>query len=296
MGSSSSVSYSYVAILRCRATPLSDWVCPEFSGKVVKGFIHSIPELGYVKNLYEMPSKPKPLSISPLMLEGKPLVGTRKTAVPRGSVLSFEIRVAVPSMDEVPLVTQQFDEEVVFGGTRFRVWLEEVEVVGREGIRLGLPRGYLARIRFVSPALLSSKLMAPPLDTFLKKVSRVRNYVLYPSMGHLFSYLAKLWNALFPDDPVSRKYTAEWSAYFVGRLAEVAIKVVDYSSKPMTVVYDARRRPRGFVGWALIEVPYLGKRVFEMFDKLLGLAKVMGVGKSRAIGFGYVTVDVVQKR
>ncbi len=290
------ISYSYIAVLRCSAVPLDDWICPEFSGKVVKGFIHSVPELNYVKNIYSLPSKLKPLSISPLIDNGKPLVGNSKARIARGTELSFEIRIALPSMEDVSLVTQQFDCIVRFGNARFRVWLREVEIVNLDSVKIGLSRDCLVKLRFLSPVLLSTKLMAPPLPTFLRKVSRIRSYVLYPSVGHIFSYLTKLWNNLFPDAPVSRKYTSEWSAYFVGRLAEVAIKVMDYSVKPLTVVYDAKRKPRGFVGWMLLEIPYLGRRIFDVFDKLLGLANLMGIGKSRAIGFGYAKIEIVSKK
>jgi len=295
-----SVSYSYVVELSCVAQPLDPWVSPEFTGKVVKSFIYLVPELGYVKNIYSLPSKPKPVSVSPLISEGRALVGSQKTPVAPGTRLSFFIRVAVPSMDEVTMFPS-FDTEVVFGKTRFRVWLESMEVVSVDAIRAGLDEGKLARLRFLSPVLLSSKLMAPPLPSFLKRVASIDNFVLYPSLGHIFSYLARLWNSLFPHKPISRKYTSEWSAYFIGRLAEVLIKVVDYRSRPLTVVYDATRRPRGFVGWLLIDIPKLGsdrgsRRIREIFDRLLGLARVMGIGRSRAIGFGYTIVELIDRK
>ena len=68
---------------------------------------------------------------------------------------------------------------------------------------------------------------------------------------------------------------------------------VDYSVKPETVIYgktgDGRLKlVRGFTGWIIYELIY--PKLKPIYSKLLALARYMGVGRSRSIGFGQVDV------
>jgi len=288
----------YVARLSIVAIPLTRCVVPGFSPKLVKTIIYMVPELGLFRKLYESRMRFKPFSITPVFSEdGKPLLGDRSHVVEPGSRLSFSISIAFS--DPSTIEGLGFDQRVVEprAGQRMLVSLDSVEIVSIESLSIGLERGKLVRLRFVSPVLLSSKLMAPPLPHFLKRVSKIRErYVLYPSSAHICSYLTKLWNKLFPDNPISRKVSDEWAAYYMGRLCEVAMVPMDYRTKPVTVNYDRSRKPRGFVGWALYEIGDVGRKLIAKLDKILALANYLGLGKSRSIGFGTVRVETVERR
>jgi len=289
--------YCYVARFRFCAVPLVSMSVPGMSSKVVKTVIYLVPELGIVRRLYESRDRVKPFAITPLFLDGKPLVGSNPIRVEKGSCLEFSISMAIRSPDDVADV-QSIDRVVEVGpGKKLRVYLKELEIVSPDSLSIGLSLDRVVRIRFLSPALLSTKLMAPPLPHFLKRVSSIRErYVLYPSSAHICCYLTKLWNKLFPHRPISRKVSPEWAAYFMGRLCEVAMIAIDYGTRPITVFWDVKRKPRGFVGWALYEIGDIGKKLVSKLDKLLALANYMGIGKSRSIGFGAVCVETVPKK
>ncbi len=296
---SSEEGYSYVAILRFSVVPLDKCIIPAFSPKLVKTIIYLIPELEIIRKLYESRDRFKPFSITPLMTRsGKPLIGNRSHKIGPEEELEFRISIAIKDVDA--LENLGYIDTVVSPHPlyRVRVYAKELEIISPDSMSIELTKDKLVRFRFLSPVLLSTKLMAPPLEHFLKRVRSVRErYVLYPSPAHICSYLTKLWNKLFPHKPISRKVCSEWAAYYMGRLCEVAMIVMDLETKPITIVYDRNRKPRGFTGWALYEIcleKY--RRMMERLDKLFALANYMGIGKSRSIGFGTVRVETIERR
>jgi CRISPR-associated endoribonuclease Cas6 len=67
---------------------------------------------------------------------------------------------------------------------------------------------------------------------------------------------------------------------------------VDYNLRPVTVYYDKLRRPRGIMGWIVYQVRRKRKgRTYRELMKLLEYARYIGVGRSRATGFGQVLVS-----
>jgi len=288
----------YVARLSMVAVPLTRLRIPGFSPKLVKTIIYMVPELGLFRKLYEARLRFKPFSITPLFEDGgRALIGSRSVVVEPGTRLRFCISIAFS--DPATIEELGFDQRVVEprAGEKLLVSLDSVEVVSVDMLSIGLERSRIVRLRFLSPVLLSTKLMAPPLPHFLKRVAKIRErYVLYPSSAHICSYLTKLWNTVFPEKPVSRKVSDEWAAYYMGRLCEVAMVPIDYRTQPVTVVYDSSRKPRGFVGWALYEIGDVGRKTLSRIDKILALANYLGLGKSRSIGFGTVRAETVERR
>lgn len=68
---------------------------------------------------------------------------------------------------------------------------------------------------------------------------------------------------------------------------------VDYSLKPVTVIYDERRRPRGFIGWVIYEHRRISPKLSRHLSRLLDYANYVGVGRFRSIGFGVVDVKAL---
>jgi len=300
-GTSLEDGYSYIVSMWFRLQFLDDGVVPGCSAKLVKTLCYLVPQLEIVRKLYDSRDRIKPFSVTPLMkIEGgsqRVLMSSRSWRARRGDEFVFRISVAVRDLDELSQL--QGVDEVVSPrpGTKVRIVSDRFEILSPDALRMDLEPYSIVRIRFLTPTLLSSKLMAPPLPQFLSKVRNVRSrYVLYPSSAHICCYLTKLWNKLFPQMPVSRKLTEEWSAYFMGRLCEVTMVTMDLGVKPVTLSYDVRRKVRGFVGWALYELCLESRKVLEKVGRLLALANVMGVGKTRSMGFGMVEVEKVPRR
>jgi len=285
------------------AVPLRDAILPPYTSKVVKSAVLRCASLKLFRKVYqELGPGIKPFSMTPLFRGSRPLFKEQGSSVAplyvrSGEELWFRVCAvcSAENLDEAP----PGDEVVELGPYGiFRFVLSELEVVDIRSLTLGLSGDRVfVRIRFLTPTLLSTKLMAPPLPHFLKRVANIQErYVLFPSPSHLCSYLVKLWNTVAPEEPVSRKVSPEWAAYFVGRLCGVAMVVVDYRSRPITVLYDEKegvsRRPRGFVGWALYEINT--RKLVKILDRALALANYLGVGKSRSIGFGVVTAEKVE--
>ena len=287
--------HQYIASLLIDVVPLERCRVPSFSPKLVKTFIYLVPQLEIFRKLYEVRKGLKPFSITPLFQGSKPLIGSQSHSVEPGSRLWFRISIAIEDPSKIEEIA--FENIVVKPSPRskFLLSLRELEIVSVDNLSMGLD-GFdkVVKIRFLSPTLLSTKLMAPPLPHFLKRVERIRErYTLFPSPAHICCYLTKLWNTLFPSKPISRKATPEWSAYFMGRLCEVAMVPVDYDVKPMTINYDRNRRPRGFVGWTIFEIGDVGKKLLRKIDALLALGKYLGLGKSRSIGFGAIDIEIL---
>ncbi|MCS7110833.1 MAG: CRISPR system precrRNA processing endoribonuclease RAMP protein Cas6, partial [Ignisphaera sp.] len=121
------------------------------------------------------------------------------------------------------------------------------------------------------------------------------NYILYPSTGHICAALIKLWNTVFPSNPIKGGYSTEWTEYHIGRLCEVALVTVDFRAKPTTVVYEKNEKPRGFTGWTIIDLKHLPQKIVKQLTKTLTLAQLIGIGKSRSIGFGYIEIKKIEK-
>jgi len=179
--------------------------------------------------------------------------------------------------------------------TRFRVYTERVEFAKVDDLSIGFadPERQAVKIVFRTPTLIPSKLMAPPLDSVRKRLGGKNLYILYPSIGHICCYLAKLYHSSTGVTLMCGP-TPEWAAYFSGRLCEAAAATLDLRIAPRTVRYDERRSVRGFTGWALYVFNLRrGSRAVKIVDRLLALAARLGVGKSRSIGFGVVEVSTV---
>ena len=288
----------YVASMTINIVPQTKSVIPAFSPKMVKTFIYLIPELEIFRKLYESRIKLKPFSITPIFTDsGKPLIGNKPHIVKPGEKLFFRLSLAIQDPSAIESIAFSESDVRPNPTSRFRLFLDHIDIVSIDSLSINLGIDRVVRIRFLSPVLLSSKLMAPPLPHFLKRVERVRErYVLYPSSAHICSYLTKLWNTLFPYKPISRKVSTEWSAYFMGRLCEVAMIPIDYGTKLMTIVYDRNRKPRGFMGWALYEIGDIGKKLIKKLDAILALGNYLGIGKSRSIGFGTVSIESIPRK
>ena len=285
----------FVVRARFNVTPFDSVSIEFFSGRIVKSIIMSYDEFKPVRRFYEVKQKFKPLHITPLMRSENSVASG---VVKQGETIFFDVSYVTSDMGEVTALAN-ISREIRFLGTKAKLEATSIEVVHVDNLSIGFRDAdkQLVKLVFKTPVVLSAKLMAPPIPSIQRKLRRVGpRYILYPSISHICSYLAKLWIATFPDKPLIPLYTSDWAPYLFGRLCEATIATIDYRTKPVTVQYDEKRRIRGFTGWTIIDVPKTMRKMIERLDKLLALANYLGIGKSRGVGFGETKAITIEKR
>jgi len=283
---------SYLVSCRFVVVPFSDVVLPPLSSKVVK-FVVEVRG-GRVGELSKSSMPFKPLSISPLFLDGRPLISSRVGGPP------LVVNGGTPLTSYVSLVSSDYglvDEFTSLEGVydtpygRFRINLDSLEVVDVRALGLGLTRFF--RVEFITPTILTSKYMLPP--TLKSKSNSIpERHRLIPQPSLIFSYLLRLWNSVVsPEERIPNTCAGDWEAYKLGRLSDIALVEVNYRLTPTSVVIgrDTKGRLRvakGFRGWVLYEC--LSNKLIQIYDKLLALATYLGIGRSRGIGLGLIRV------
>ncbi|MEM3782663.1 MAG: CRISPR system precrRNA processing endoribonuclease RAMP protein Cas6, partial [Thermofilum sp.] len=78
-----------------------------------------------------------------------------------------------------------------------------------------------------------------------------------------------------------------------------ALAELDYHVKPETVLYTVRdgkpSTERGFTGFVLYELLDEASPLKQELEKLLAFALRFGIGKSRSIGFGQISLQPIRK-
>lgn len=281
---------SHVVRLVMGITPLRGGVAPPFTSKIVK-FV--LERMGLFADLRGVRRAYKALSISPLYLDGRPLY---KLAEDR-RVLTLSEGTTYHAYVSALVGADRLDEVLVLDARRLEtpygdLLVEPVEVSIAELRSLSLAFRDTFRLRLLTPLVLSNKTMMPPSFPAKKRIPSMHK--LLPSPGYIFSHLARLWNRnVDPRLAVPKPGGDEWAAYKIGRVADLTLVEVNYSLRPVTVLYDRRdgrfREVRGTVGW--IHYKLLHPKPRPIFAKLLALANYMGVGRSRGIGMGQVRVE-----
>jgi CRISPR/Cas system endoribonuclease Cas6 (RAMP superfamily) len=172
------------------------------------------------------------------------------------------------------------------------LFLDEVEVRDMRSLSMDLSRVF--KIVFLTPTILTVKLMTPP--SLASKVSRLPElHKLIPQPSFIFSHLLKLWNSYAsPEERIPRPAYNEWAHYNLGRLADITLTELDYKVWPETVPIGrdrkgTLRKARGFRGWVIYK-SIAPKNLHNTYAKLLTLATLTGIGRSRGIGLGQIQV------
>ncbi|MCS7136681.1 MAG: CRISPR-associated endoribonuclease Cas6 [Nitrososphaerota archaeon] len=252
-------------------------IIPPFSAKVSKLILHRISEL-YRK--YVDIKKPfKPISVSPLFHEGSPLIK-----------LKGEDRMLMLSDDKTYsfnycMITDEdfkFDELIslesstindVFGTS---VILKSIKVEVKRYDSFGFMKPNGIKLTFLSPVLLQ-----------LPRFGRygINRYMLFPLPSMLIGSLVEHWNNNCDSHMIIK------NPFYLSYYSNYVLLEADFHLKPVTVMYDEKREIRGILGWVLYDLrkarntPSL-RRILALLD----YAQYIGVGKSRATGFGQVSI------
>ncbi len=282
----------FVARLRLALYSMEELVLPPFTSRVLKHVASIDPGLSFIMRIYEERRIFRPVTFSPLYVDGRALYKVEGDG--SGPLVMRPGRVYHGFISIVSRDYRVVDSLALYSGGRLRtrygglvVEPLEVSVENLRGLSLGVDRFF--KIRFLTPVVLTSKLMAPPSlggRRIIKKTPE--RHKLFPSSSYIMASAARLWVALaLGDDP-----RGSWIPYKIGRLADIMIVEVDHSVKPVTAVYgktsdkEKLRLVRGITGWAVYEI--LNPRIKVFVDRMLALASRMGLGRSRSIGFGQI--------
>lgn len=275
-----------VVVAKVLVRPLEDCVGPPVTSKVLKYCLESVIPRKVLKSLSNA-------SISMLFDGSRPLYSTTDSKSP------VHLRAGRTYIGRVSVIdsTPEFLERVSTSGFqsfqctspygRFTVEFEEFSVAPLESLDMDLP--VVFKLSFLTPMVLSSKLMCPP--PLAEKVNPMHKLVPQPSL--IFSHLLKMWNTFAkPEHKLGKP--SEWAPYILGRQVDLVLAELDYRIKPETVVIGRDkagrlREVRGFVGWVVYR-SVAKPKFHKTISKLLALAELTGVGRSRGIGLGHVTI------
>ncbi|PNV81156.1 MAG: hypothetical protein C0179_04160 [Fervidicoccus sp.] len=144
------------------------------------------------------------------------------------------------------------------------------------------------RVRFLTPTILSKKIATPPWLS--KRASALKDsYSLLPTPGLLAGSVLK--NLLEHLGEIGKK--DQRVPYMALRFFDLFVEEVDHELKPVTVLLGKddkgnMRRGRGIIGW--INYRAMNEGVARAFVRLLKIAEIVGVGKSRGIGLGEISL------
>ena len=275
----------FVAVARVQVQPLRTSVGPPVSSKVLKYCFEGVLRRRVFGSFTS-------ISISMLFDGGRPLYSRGEEPVVLEGGRRYWGRVT--AVDEVPWLVDAIGSTL---GPEFRcsgpygdfvVSVPEVEVVHFSSLRVELPEVF--KLVFLTPTVLTSKLMAPP-----NLADRVRPmHKLIPQPSLIFSHLLRMWNSFAPPELRIGK-PSEWAPYLLGRQADVTLVELDYRVRPETVIIGRDssgklRKARGFRGWVVYRST-APRKLQEIYSKLLALAQLTGIGRSRGIGLGQVALE-----
>jgi CRISPR-associated endoribonuclease Cas6 len=241
-------------------------VISTFSGAIAQSIVLSL-----LNNPGLHGMRPKPFTVWPLVVDGKPLWD--RGIINSGALL--ELRVA--------FLDRALGEEffsIMASTRRFRLFKSEVviDTISAREVRLISSSSSAFRVEFLSP----TRFETPP---YVKRPAPV--YDLTPRPLNLFKSAVKTAMRLGLVD-------ARWARRFL-RWAYASVGVADFGCRGRCVVsvrLSGGRRLRGFVGWALYRA--FETSMLEDMWRMLSVAVAFGVGSNRPLGFGAVRITPLQ--
>ena len=291
--------YAYNASLV--VVPLADTILPPVSSKVLKQVV--LKAGGRLADVARSRGSYKPLFISMLYRGDRPLYsrGEGVLQARRGEELGARIALIGPAHEHVEeLLSLAGSWRTSYGEYRVKVSRIDAKPVSRLSLPGPGPRpGGVLRLVAKTPVVIASKTLYTGPPEYSHRVPG-NLYRLFPSPGLLAASLLRQWNTVLGGDHLVY-YRDGWNhdAGLVARAAEVYMAELDYEIRPETLVVGKTSRGtlrlvRGWRGWILYRVA--GRKLARLLDRLLALATVIGMGKSRGIGLGEITAEWVEPR
>ncbi len=264
-------------------TPHRDIIVQPYTGKVVRQALYRLADaarLDYLARLLEEKGQYKPYSTTPLLLDGRPLVkaGPGPPLTLRAGT-SYRFRLSIISNDAHPseILLALPARVELYDAAPATLALSAARLLPEDTVATPVRRGDTVALDFVTP----TQLQLPKIN----KRARRGRYVMTPHPYYLFYSLREMWNR-YAEEKIT---SAPWRANYALLSTYVAIRST-------AIQYDKNRTIVGFTGRAAYRVETRSTRLLAALSRLLALASLMGVGKSRGIGLGYVKVAVKQPK
>lgn len=285
-------SGGYVSMMVFKLEPLEEAILPPYTGRVSKSILAKLPCLQPMWSLYNNRIKFRPVTVTPLLdARGRPLYKRGEGGRPLVARPGRSLRMAVSAVTREPLLLACPGDTVDLGYARFRVEPEEARVVSLEA--LGRDGYNVVTVRILTPMTITSKIMMPPIppgSRLAKRLAGAREmYRLLPTPGVMLAQALRQWLGI-----VEGRVADTMLHYMLGRVADILAVEVDHRLRPETVLYSKdeggkARMVRGVVGYISMEV--LDEGFKWTVSRLLDLASYTGLGKSRSMGFGMISLD-----
>jgi len=264
-------------------TPFSNIVIPPYSTKVTKSLMFRLlgrESSGRLLTQLMTAIRYKKILLSPIFAGGKALIkldgnGNSLLTLFKDRNYTFIVTVldresgielvdALANIDSVSL--EAFNSFIKLSSLEIRVTRFD---------DIGLP----PETEYISFSTLTPVLLQlPPVAR-----TPIRN-ILIPIPSIIVGSLMDHWNNQVGEELVIRDSGLPYNSFFL-------LREVDYRISPVTVYYDEKRRPRGFIGRVLYHLaPTRRQKRRRNLLRLLDYANYVGVGKSRTMGFGMVSV------
>jgi len=280
-------------------TPTRDSILPPLSSRVVKYLINSGSLFQDLRGLSSSRDHYKPLFISCLYDErGRRLYSIyhrrEVLSVRAGSRLTSRVSAYIPK-DHLENIISFSDGIYSTPYGEFRVSLDRVEVIGDlRSLSIDLSKGF--RIVFITPTLISPKIMIPPLRKIMDRYKSARvGYATFPIPGLIYSYALRLWNKVAPEDLMLTRPNDrdDIYSYRIAVMGTALTEIIDHRINVKTVIIgrddkERMRKSRGFVGYIILNTHHKSSR--KAMEKALALAKHLGIGRGRGIGLGEVDI------
>lgn len=272
-----------VSKISFRLIPKNDLILPPMSSKVLKYLIVSGKLLSSLRTLVESKDKYKPLFISNLGTNGKRLLSSGALIkVKAGSILYADVAFrfderAINEISEGIYSTPYGD---------FEIGVENINMFNLEANpKESEKRKFM--LKFITPTLLSSKILLPP--SLADKYKKIKvGFSVFPTIGLIIGSSYKVYVSLLGKGN-AQEYLER--GFKLSVLGEAFSEVYDFNLRPMSVIIgDDRkgklRRSRGVVGWIKFDIRH--KNIKRQVWKFLTVASYLGLGRSRGIGLGEV--------
>ena len=227
-----------------------------FSGYLVHALVHrllpGLPERG-----------PKPFTVWPLVVDGRPALGP--TATPAGAEVVFR----AAFFDEE--LGRRFVEAVYAGFEVFGVRVVPAVVEFWRAPRPPAAETLAFKVEFLSP----TRFETPP---YVKRPRPV--FDITPTFRNVFKSALKTAERLGLWESSVSKRLYRWAYATVG--------ITDYRIKPVTVQLTRGRTARGFIGWAVYRA--FETSMLTLMWRALAAAADFGLGSTRSLGFGAVKI------
>jgi len=286
-----------LVLIRLRITPESNSILPPFTSRTLKSIAGNANCLKPVWNLYSSRKRFKPVTFRVLTTdrfrplykrvngEDSDVITVRKDYTYYGFI-TFYAR----SLADVPVA--ECDEQVSIEYGRFHVAMDSMDM--RMLDFLGRDEYERVKISIRTPLTITTKIMSPPVKTgsrLARLLDSTREaYRLLPTPGFIAAQAARQWLGIVK----TLEPKGHILPYAIGRLSDIMIAEIDYHLRPITVLYGKdeagrKRLVRGVTGFIVLEP--VNDSIRFAFSRLLDFASILGLGKSRSIGFGELTVE-----